>query len=166
MNKNTILLSIVMICLSFVLVSNCYSENKPFAAKVVYVFDGDTFAVHTDNKRDKIRLWGVDCPEREQPYSEAAKKYLEKLILGKTVEIKTLYRDDYNRSVAHVLFEKININELLIKKGLAWVHPYYCNRDICELWSKFENSARKEKRGLWGDGNPTPPWVYKSRKRF
>jgi endonuclease YncB( thermonuclease family) len=64
-----------------------------------------------------------------------------------------------------VLVDSFNLNEELIRVGLAWVYSRYCDRPVCENWIGLESEAREAKRGLWRDTNPIPPWEFRRKKR-
>jgi len=127
--------------------------------RVVGIIDGDTFtALCEDTVQIKVRLASIDCPEKGQPFSSVCKKYLSDLIFAKTVLINKSGLDRYGRIIANVYIDSIFVNEKMIEVGLAWHFVRYDNsRRLAEL----ENQARKEKRGLWIDPNPTPPWEWR-----
>ena len=133
-------------------------------AIVIKVIDGDSLEVSQNGTVNSIRLYGIDAPEWKQPYSRKARAYLQKLLSGKEILFEELYTDRFGRSVALVHYQGSCINQLLIEKGLAWVHIYFCHKDICEYWKKLERIAKKENRGLWKEKNPVPPWIWKRSK--
>ncbi|MBO9620821.1 MAG: thermonuclease family protein [Niabella sp.] len=132
--------------------------------KVVGISDGDTFtALFADRHTERIRLYGIDCPEGGQPFGNVAKKFLSDLIYKKSVEIKVKDTDKYGRTVALVYVDSATIaNEELLKAGLAWHYTYY---DKNPKWAAFEAEARGKKLGLWG-GSETPvePWEWRNTK--
>jgi endonuclease YncB( thermonuclease family) len=133
-----------------------------FEGKVVAVTDGDTIKVLKDGKQVKIRLAAIDCPEKSQPYGQAAKKFTANLVAGKIVKVWATDKDRYGRIVAFVFTEEVNVNKALLEAGLAWHYKKY-SRDP-EL-AKLEFRAQSKKRGLWSEPNPVPPWEYRKRKR-
>jgi endonuclease YncB( thermonuclease family) len=136
-------------------------KSHGFNAKVLWVIDGDSVEVSRHGAKSTIRLYGIDTPEWKQPYSNLAKEYLQKEIAGERVEIVPFYRDTYGRTIAIVKHKSKNLNEVLVEKGFAWVHVYYCKKPICAQWKKLERDARISRRGLWRQANPVPPWVWK-----
>ena len=137
--------------------------NQVFVTRVK---DGDSIQIVYAGKNVDVRLWGIDAPEYRQAYSRVAKNFTKKLLQGKTVDLVVKDIDKYNRLVALVIDDTgAQINSILVKNGYAWVHPYFCKEPLCEEWQFFEAEARKKKKGLWRDPEPTPPWVYKKRKR-
>ncbi len=134
-------------------------------AKVVSVTDGDTIKVFNAGKGQvKIRLYGIDTPEKGQPYGKAAGKYLASLIAGETVDIETVTKDRYGRTVGIVSDSERNINQEMVQAGYAWVYQRYCDRSFCDYWLTLENEAQTGKLGLWQEPNPIPPWEWRRRK--
>jgi endonuclease YncB( thermonuclease family) len=136
-----------------------------YSAVVVKIKDGDTFEVQHGHATELIRLWGVDTPEWDQPFSRQAKNFLKKMLLNRQVDIEPLSLDIYGRTVARVYLFDVDIGQILVEKGYAWVHIYYCNRKICSHWKKLEREARRKKIGLWQQDKPVPPWQWKKRKK-
>jgi len=85
------------------------------------VSDGDTIKVMRAHKEVKVRLYGIDCPERGQPFSKKAKQFTSDMVFGKLVEIQRMDTDRCGRTVALVAVDKQLLNEELIKAGYAWV---------------------------------------------
>ena len=136
--------------------------------QLVYAADGDSFEVQDSRKRKlRVRLYGVDAPEGKQTYGKESRAHLIKLMQGKKVIIKTMYQDDYKRSVALVYLsvngkpDELSINQRQVQAGMAWVYDYYCTNAICNTWKLEEAMAQKEKLGLWKDRSPTPPWQWR-----
>lgn len=147
--------------------SNAFSAScnyTCFNASVTKIIDGDTFEIFASGRNKTIRLWGIDTPEWDQPYSGKAKKFLKDTLLQKQLIVEPRYYDDFGRLVATVFLKKDNFNQVLVEKGIAWVHIYYCNEEICNLWKELEKNARKKKIGLWRQSNPIPPWQWKHKK--
>jgi micrococcal nuclease len=127
--------------------------------KVVSVADGDTFTLLTDDKEQiKIRLHGIDCPEKSQDYGQVAKQYLSDLVFGKTVEVEKTDVDRYGRTIGKVKAGLIAVNEAMLKAGLAWHYKKY---DHNPEWAKLEDDARAAKIGLWSKSDAQPPWDYR-----
>lgn len=151
------ILSLVLILLP------CFSWA--WSGKVVGVADGHTITVLSDKEQVKIRLYGVDTPERGQPFSKRAKQFTSKTVYGKFVEVKVMATDRYGRTVAMIYADKTLLNEELVKAGLAWVYWKYCHELICYAWADYQFAARMDKRGLWSDPNRIPPWEFRRKKR-
>lgn len=140
------------------------SADHSFTAVLHYISDGDSFVVEKNDVQIPIRLWGVDAPEFDQPHSKASKKGLEQLLTGKDIEIVPKYVDRFGRLVAIAEAGNSVVNSALIRCGYVWVHPYYCNEAVCDQWYQLQKKAQKRKRGLWADGEPVEPWVWKMKK--
>ena len=134
-------------------------------AKVVSVTDGDTIKVYNvDKGQVKIRLYGIDTPEKAQPHGKAAGKYLASLIAGATVDIESVTTDRYGRTVGIVWDSEVNINQQMVQAGYAWVYQRYCDKPFCEYWLALEKEAMTDKIGLWQEPNPVQPWEWRRRK--
>ncbi|WP_297333267.1 thermonuclease family protein [Flavobacterium sp.] len=137
---------------------------KTFTGKVVGIKDGDTFEVLYEGQTERVRLAEIDCPESAQPFGKAAKKFASDLCFGKTVTVEAGgKRDRYGRVVGTVFTDEgINVNQELVKAGLAWHYKDYSDSD--EL-AAIEEQARAENAGLWADNNPVAPWDWRKNKR-
>jgi len=136
-----------------------------WVAKVVSVTYGDTIKVFNAEKGQiKIRLYGIDTSEKGQPYGKAVGEYLASLIAGAIVDIETVTKDRYGRTVGIGTDGVRNINQEMVWSGYAWVYRWYCNKPFCEDWLALENEARTRKIGLWQEPNTIPPWEWRKRK--
>ena len=154
---------IIYLAVIYFLVLPC--PSWAWSGKVIGVADGDTITVLRDKQPQKIRLYGIDCPEKRQPFGKRAKQFTSELVFGKIVEIEPIATDRYGRTVAFVRVEDINVNEELIKEGLGWVYMRYCKLPLCIEWQRLELAARIQKRGLWGHTGEIPPWEYRRQRR-
>ena len=141
------------------------SFSWAWSGEVVGITDGDTITVLRDREQVRIRLYGIDTPERGQAFSKRARQFTSKLVYGKVVEVKVMATDRYGRTVAMIYADKTLLNEELVKAGLAWVYWKYCHHPICESWKNFQLGARFDKRGLWADADPIPPWEFRRKRR-
>ena len=143
------------------------SFSWAWSGEVVGITDGDTITVLNSKtlKDAKISLYGIDCPEGEQPFSKKAKKFTSKLAYGRVVEVKVMDTDRYGRTVALVAVNRQILNEELLKAGYAWVYYQYCHELICHAWADYQFAAKLDKRGLWRDPDPVPPWEFRKKKR-
>lgn len=136
--------------------------------KVKRVSDGDTIRVKVpeEEKEIKVRLYGVDTPEKSQDFGPAAAKFTKDTVLNKEVTLRIYDTDRYGRKVAVVMLpDKTSLNELLLKKGLAWAYTQYCKQSFCSEYKKSEEKAKKENLGLWAKGNPQAPWDFRREAR-
>ena len=119
--------------------------------------------MRSGKKNYEIRLWGVDCPEYNQPYAREAKAKSKEYLLGKRITVEMKYRDSYERYVGVARQGADNINELLVRDGAAWVYKKYCREPVCTKWKEYETKARESMIGLWQQENPVPPWKWRRR---
>jgi endonuclease YncB( thermonuclease family) len=129
--------------------------------KVVKITDGDTVHVLDQSKaKHKIRLGGIDAPEKKQAYGQKSKQNLSKLIAGKNIEVQYNKRDRYGRIIGKLIYQGQDVNLLQIKHGYAWHYKYY-QRDQSALdrtlYSSAEIVAREKTIGLWSFP-AIPPW--------
>jgi endonuclease YncB( thermonuclease family) len=135
---------------------------EAWRGRVVDVADGDTITVEPleGGDRVRIRLHGVDAPERKQPFGETSREYATKITLFKQATVRPQSRDRYGRVVAIVEIDGTGVlQEVLIDDGMVWVYPQYC-RD-CRDWKGRQSRARERGRGLWKDGKAVPPWEWR-----
>jgi endonuclease YncB( thermonuclease family) len=85
---------------------------------VVGVLDGDTIEILHNNHAERIRLSGIDCPEKGQAYGQRAKQAASALAFGKDVTIQTHGKDKYGRTLGEVILpDGTNVNHTLVKEG-------------------------------------------------
>jgi endonuclease YncB( thermonuclease family) len=162
MTKKILLYSVLV--LSLIFFSGCCNHrkkvNNDYTGKVVKIIDGDTYDLLLKNDSTiRIRMNGIDAPERGMPYSKKATKYLGELCQKQCITIKKTSTDRYNRTLAFsYLKDGRELGKELLKAGLAWHYKEY-NSDP-EL-AALEDEARKARRGLWHDENPMAPWEYR-----
>jgi micrococcal nuclease len=151
----------VLLVFLLLIITQC--QKKPLAGQVVGVSDGDTFTLlAAGDKRIRVRLYGVDAPEKGQDFSQVAKTFLSDLIFGKEVRLEEKDRDRYGRVVAIAYVGKTNVNEALLAAGLVW---HYKQHDKTQSWSDLEMRAHKERRGIWSIKDPEPPWDFRRAKK-
>ncbi len=128
-----------------------------FTGRVVGVADGDTITVLHNGKGERIRLHGIDCPEKRQAFGNRAKQFTSTLVFGNTVTVQVMDRDRYGRTVGVVLLpDGRSLNHELVRAGLAWWYRKYAPDD--EPLKQLERDARGAQRGLWADHHAVPPW--------
>ena len=135
-----------------------------FSVKVVGVSDGDTFTcVNDDNLQLKIRINGIDAPEKKQAFGNKSKELLSSLIFGKRINIDVQSKDSYGRYIAYVYSpEGKDVALLMLHEGMAWHITKYDNN---KMYSDAENVARKAKRGLWSESSPIAPWDFRAQSK-
>lgn len=144
-------------------------RGETLTGRVVGVSDGDTLKVLTPERTElKVRLAGIDTPEKAQAYGKVAKYELSQLAFGRQVEVRVLTRDRYGRSVALVAVEGRDLGLALLEAGMAWFYRDYQKDlppDVRQAYDAAEAQARAAGKGLWRDPNPTPPWAWRKEQR-
>lgn len=130
--------------------------------KIVSILDGDTIILlDSNNEQIRVRLEGIDCPEKSQPFGQMAKQATSSFIYGKEVRIITSGKDRYGRTIGFIYIDDICVNKELLRLGLAWHYKAYNNDP--EL-AKLEEQARASKIGIWSQTEPIAPWDYRKKK--
>lgn len=150
--KQLILVALFLICAQA-------SLADTLEGKVIGISDGDTISVLVEQTPIKIRLAGIDCPEKGQDFGERARQMTSRLCFGKQVKIDESGRDKYGRTIGEVkLLSGKSVNRELVRKGYAWVYRQYSND---EKLIALESKAKTTRRGLWKHPHPIAPWVYR-----
>lgn len=131
--------------------------------KVVSIIDGDTVDLLVNYQPVRLRLNGIDTPEKGQPFGNAAKDALSQAIGGQSVQYVVRDTDRYNRAIADVYFRGVHINKWLVQKGLAWHYKAYNNDPVL---SQAEQEAAAAKRGLWADPRRVAPWNWRKLSKL
>lgn len=143
-----------------------YAQQK---GKVIVVFDGDTVAWVDEKTQDtlRIRLHGVDAPEKMQPFGKEAKAFTSDLCLEKTVFFNFIDTDAFGRKLGKIItLDGKEVNQELLKNGLAWHFKKYSKGNVdSALYANLQKEAQLEKKGLWIQENPVPPWKYRASVR-
>ena len=154
----------LLICLALLTLSVNAAIGATFSGQVVRVSDGDTIVVLIDHRQVKVRLHGIDTPERAQPWGRQAAKALAHLVAGRDVDVEQTDTDRYGRVVGKVYVDNLDVNRQLVADGHAWVYRKY-SKDPGLL--SAEAAARKDKRGLWTlpEAERVPPWEWRKAQR-
>ena len=153
----------IMTGLVFALVAACPALSwADFTARVVTVHEGDRLTIHHDGRSETIYLRDIDCPELKQSYGKQAKHATAAFVGNREIVVQGLTRDKQGRTSAEVLLPNgQNVGRELVKEGLAWWQSSGSgDRRLGEL----EELARAERKGLWSEPNPVPPWKWKATK--
>lgn len=151
--------------------------------RVVGISDGDTVTVlAAENIQYKVRLLGIDAPEKAQPFGARAKEALSGLVFGQSVTVEGNKRDRYGRTVGRLWVappdadcrgspacpRSLDANLAQVSAGMAWWYRQYAREQALADQARYavaEGSARVHERGLWGDPDPVPPWDWRRAKR-
>jgi len=150
------------------------------AGKVVGVSDGDTITVlDRDKRQHKIRVAGIDAPEKSQPFGQRSRENLSRLVFGKEVDVQWSKHDRYQRIVGKVMVadpgcqrpdcaKTVDAGLGQVTAGLAWWYRKYAKEQSAEdagAYESAEQDARARHVGLWSDVDPMPPWDWRKKDR-
>lgn len=154
-----------MQCIRLIFASFCFliTSSSPAAETpyiVSYVYDGDTVKLRNLDGEVKLRLADIDAPERNKAYGKKARRTLIKLCLGSNIIVaaEITGTDKYNRSLGRLHCNHIDTSIYLAEHGLAWHYAQYSS-DVSIYNAALK--ARQQKRGLWKNKNPMPPWAWR-----
>jgi endonuclease YncB( thermonuclease family) len=153
------IIALVLLGWALLLAQPTYAD---FTGKVVKVADGDTITVLRDSEQIKIRLAGIDAPEKAQPFGNVAKQSMSEMLFGKEVRVIEQGPDRYGRTIGRVYQGDVDVSAEQIKQGMAWVYRKYTKK--AALY-QLEDEAKQQRLGLWADAEPTPPWVWRRMAR-
>tara|TARA_Y100001934_G_scaffold269146_1_gene352211 strand:- start:285 stop:959 length:675 start_codon:yes stop_codon:yes gene_type:complete len=163
MNPSSILRAslVATFSLLFLVTANA---STTYVGKVVSITDGDTLKVLVENEQLKIRLAEIDTPEKGQPFGDKSKQALANMVFGKQIKVTVVDVDHYGRLVGQVMTVdgNLDVNAALVVEGCAWVDRKYAKRPML---LELEENARRERRGLWADARPIPPWDWRRGER-
>ncbi|WP_270976198.1 thermonuclease family protein [Campylobacter helveticus] len=140
--------------------------EKELTGKVSRVIDGDTIELlvkQEDIKQSpkiKVRLFGIDAPEKKQAFGKEAKEYLSSLILDKEVILIINDKDKYQRTIGTILLNEKDINKEMVKNGYAWAYEEYSTKYLAH-----QADAQMFKLGLWKSGRAIKPSEFRHRNR-
>lgn len=169
-----ILRSLILVAL---LAAGNLAQGAEFVAKVIAVLDGDTVLIKRANGLKKIRMAGIDAPEKAQTFGETSRRSLADMVMGKQVKVVSEAVDQYGRMVARLSVDGLDVNAEQIRCGMAWAATgwrqsrrvpvgvplagensrFHNNRELLAL----QEEARQAPRGLWALSDPMPPWEWR-----
>ena len=143
---------------------------ETLSGKVINVADGDTITIlDSTNQQLKIRLAGIDAPEKAQDFGQRSKEHLSGLVQGQQVIVETTKKDKYGRHVGQVLLNGLDVNLEQLKAGLAWYYRQYereLTPDLRKNYAMAEAEAKEARMRLWRDDQPVPPWQWRHPERM
>jgi endonuclease YncB( thermonuclease family) len=147
---------------------SCFNDHNTslttINGKVVSIIDGDTYDLLLESKQTiRVRMEGIDAPEKGMPYSKVSKDFLGDLCFGKQVRFTKSKEDSSGRAIGFsYLDDGRELSHEMVKAGMAWhFKRYNSDKDLADL----ELLAKLSKRGLWIDDNPIPPWEVRNMHR-
>ncbi len=136
------------------------AASVAISGRVVGVADGDTITVFKNGKALKIRLHGIDCPEKRQVFGTRAKQFTSRICFNKNVTVLVHDRDHYGRLVGEVILgDGTNVNHEIVKAGMGFWYRKYAPAD--SALKRLEQHARERKLGVWSLDDPQLPWNFR-----
>ncbi len=153
----------------FIILNSFNVQAETLTGKVVSVADGDTITVlDASNTQHKIRLSGIDAPEKRQAFGTVSKQYLANMVFNKSVVVSWQNNDRYGRILGKVLVDDVDVNLEQIRAGMAWFYRQYQKQQPIQDQADYataEQEAKANKLGLWVDEAPIAPWNFRRAKR-
>ncbi len=140
---------------------NSKNKTKIITVDKYEVHDGDTLSFVDSEIRNRVRLYGIDSPEIDQPFGKESTNYLIKLLDNKPITIVVSGKDRYGRIIGVIYIDTICINEKMVLDGYAWNYPDA--KPVSNIIKFHEQIARNNKRGIWSTKDPVAPWVWRSK---
>ena len=135
---------------------------RTIAGKVIRVADGDTITVlDAQNLQNKIRLYGIDAPEKAQDFGNKSREKLASLVAGKDIAVTVMDIDRYGSNVGRINIEGKEVAEEMLKAGMVWLYTAYCKIPECKHWKELETQAKTAKIGLWSNPTAKEPWLWR-----
>lgn len=148
---------------ALVVLSLLLADPQILTGRVVAISDGDTITIlDADKAQHKIRLAGIDAPEKKQPFGSKSREALAAMIHEKHVTVEWASRDRFGRIVGKVRMGDRDVNREMVAGGWAW---HYRRFSRSKELQAAEDEAREKRRGLWADEKPEPPWEWRKRDR-
>lgn len=162
-NTNAWRLAVAALLLCFCSTTALSQESPVLVGTVIKIVDGDTIDVQLSSGPIRVRLHGVDTPERGQPGGKEATGALTGLVQGKEVDIEPFSQDRYDRMIGIVYRGDLNVNLELVKRGHAWAYRQYMRKEDSQLCIA-EAAARTATKGLWASKErPVAPWEWRRK---
>jgi endonuclease YncB( thermonuclease family) len=137
--------------------------------RLVRIFDGDSMVMRNpEGETLKMRIAGIDAPEKSQPFADPARDRLSELLQQGPLEVAILKKDVYGRWLASIRVADRDLGQQLLEEGYVWFFRRYQSDLTSEqrrIYDSAEKAARDAGRGLWADATPLPPWEFRQRNR-
>jgi len=134
-----------------------------FAGLVVKVADGDTLTVLVNKRQFRVRLDGIDAPERGQAFGNRSQQSLANICAAKHAHVEDRGKDNYGRTIGRVSCAGVDANSEQLRRGMAWVFTQYV--PLGSPLYELEAYARLRQLGLWADARPVAPWAWRAAHR-
>ncbi len=148
---------------AMVLLVVTFSARADISGRVVRVLDGDTVEVlEPDNRLTRVRLAGIDAPEKSQPFGQRSRQALSAIVAQRSVIVTGSDKDRYGRLLGTVWLGTTDVNAGQIRNGLAWAYRYH-GTPLRPDYAALEAEARRHAFGLWSEPGQTEPWRWRSQ---
>lgn len=158
----------LLVSVSFVLLATP-THADTLTGRVVGISDGDTLTLlDATNTQYKIRLAGIDSPEKAQPFGQVCKQSLSDLAYDRAVAVESSKLDRYGRVIGKVLVNDQDVSLEQVRRGCGWHYKKYQYEQSLDdrlNYSRAEESARASRVGLWANNEPVPPWDWRKARR-
>lgn len=168
MKNNSFLTTLILLLCLLVWQSGCsqvsHNNIQEIRGKVIKISDGDTYEILVEgNQTKKVRMQGIDAPEKGMDFSRKATDYLRFLCAGQYVTLRFTEVDQYGRLLAFTYLDNgLEASHEMVKAGYAWhFKKFNQDQDLADL----ETAARAEKKGLWADKYPVEPWIERKLRK-
>lgn len=150
---------------AMILIFVTFTASADISGRIVRVLDGDTVEVlETGNRLTRVRLAGIDAPEKSQPFGQRSRQELSSLVAQRTVTVTGEDTDRYGRLLGTVWLGETDVNAEQIRKGLAWAYRYH-GKPAQADYALLEAEARQHATGLWSVPGQTEPWRWRNMKK-
>lgn len=147
---------------SLILIVMAFSASADFSGRIVRVLDGDTVEMlEPGNQLTRIRLAGIDAPEKSQPFGQRSRQELSSMVAQRHVTVTGSDKDRYGRLLGTVWIGVTDVNAEQIRKGLAWAYRYH-GKPTRPDYAVLEAEARLQSVGLWSEPGQTEPWRWRN----
>jgi endonuclease YncB( thermonuclease family) len=149
-----------LVFLLSLLASVALAAGRVLEGRVTRVIDGDTIEVLVEKDPVRVRIAGIDTPERGQPWASRSKQALSERVFGKEVRVIEVTVDVYGRTIGEVYADNVCVGCGLVRDGNAWVYRRFTDDAVL---FQLEDEAREARRGLWGlpETERVPPWEWR-----
>ena len=158
----------VLVVAAFAILTTA-THAETLTGRVVGIADGDTLTLLDASKtQHKIRLAGIDSPEKGQAFGQVCKKSLSDLAYDRVAAVESSKLDRYGRVIGKVLVGGQDVNLEQVRRGCGWHYKKYQNEQSLEdrlSYNRAEEEARNNRVGLWADSAPVAPWDWRAERR-
>ena len=136
--------------------------GKTLVGKVIKVYDGDTLTMLVDGKKERVRFYGIDAPERNQPFGIESRDFVASKVMNKEIKVKVTDVDRYGRNIGKIYYDRNKyLNLESIEKGYSWWYEYYASNE--KQFEMGQEMARRNRRGLWESEHPINPSDWRKK---